>query len=67
MLGFTQFNPTYNNFTGRYAGVSEKVVEDFDFAEKLEELNEELEVLNAEARELEEIIAENVSYFLEKS
>ena len=30
------------------------------FAEKLEELNEELEVLNAEARELEERIGENV-------
>lgn len=45
---------------GRYVGVAEKEVEDFDFAERLEELNEELEVLNAEARELEERIAENV-------
>ncbi|MBH8564406.1 SAM-dependent DNA methyltransferase [Nostoc sp. CENA67] len=52
---------------GRYVGVAERVVEDFDFAEKLEELNEELEVLNTEARELEERIAENVSFLLEQS
>jgi len=50
---------------GRYVGVAERVVEDFDFAEKLEELNEELEVLNVEARELEEKIAENVAALLE--
>jgi type I restriction enzyme M protein len=50
---------------GRYVGVAERVVEDFDFAEKLEELNEELEVLNVEARELEETIAENVVMLLE--
>ena len=31
----------------------------------LKELNEELEVLNAEARELEERIAENVTKLLE--
>lgn len=35
--------------------------------ERLEELNEELEVLNAEARELEERIAENVMLLLEGS
>ena len=39
---------------GRYVGVTERGEDDFDFAEKLEELNEELEVLNQEARELEE-------------
>ena len=33
--------------------------------ERLEELNEELETLNAEARELEERIAENVGKLLE--
>jgi len=49
---------------GRYVGVAERAVEDFDFAERLEELNEELEVLNAEARELEERIAENVAQIL---
>ncbi len=50
---------------GRYVGVAEKAVDDFDFAERLEELNEELEVLNVEARELEERIAENVVKLLE--
>lgn len=52
---------------GRYVGVAERAAEDFDFAERLEELNEELEVLNAEARELEERIAENVMLLLEGS
>ena len=52
---------------GRYVGVAERVVDDFDFTEKLEELNEELEVLNLEARELEERIAENVAKLLEQS
>ena len=46
---------------GRYVGVAEGKADDFDFAERLEELNEELEVFNAEARELEERIANNVS------
>jgi type I restriction enzyme M protein len=50
---------------GRYVGVADREEEDFDFAERLEELNEELEVLNAEARELEGRIAENVSKLLE--
>jgi type I restriction enzyme M protein len=50
---------------GRYVGVTERAVDDFDFKEKLEELNEELEVLNAEARELEERISENVATLLE--
>lgn len=51
---------------GRYVGVAERVVNDFDFKEKLEELNEELEVLNAEASELEERISENVTILLER-
>ena len=50
---------------GRYVGVAEREVEDFDFAERLEELNEELEILNVEARELEKQIAGNVSILLE--
>ena len=32
---------------GRYVGVADRTTEDFDFTERLEELNEELEVLNA--------------------
>ena len=50
---------------GRYVGVTARVEDDFDFKERLEELNEELENLNAEARELEERIAENVAKLLE--
>ena len=50
---------------GRYVGVTDKGPDDFDFAERLEELNEELEVLNNEARELEERIALNVTTLLE--
>lgn len=50
---------------GRYVGVAERVGEDFDFRERLEELSEELEALNAEARELEGRIAANVAALLE--
>ena len=49
---------------GRYVGVAEGKEEDFDFKERLEELNEELETLNAGARELENIITENVNTLL---
>lgn len=51
---------------GRYVGVAKgEEISDEDFKEKLEALNEELEVLNAEARELEERIAGNVTEILE--
>ncbi|MGB3218129.1 MAG: class I SAM-dependent DNA methyltransferase [Anaerolineae bacterium] len=50
---------------GRYVGVAARAEDDFDFKERLEEQNEELETLNAEARELEERIAENVVKLLE--
>jgi len=50
---------------GRYVGVTAREEDDFDFKERLEELNEELETLNAEARELEERIVENVVKLLE--
>lgn len=49
---------------GRYVGVAQKDEEDFDFMERLQELNEELEKLNAEAAELEERIRENVEKLL---
>ncbi|TVR77898.1 MAG: SAM-dependent DNA methyltransferase [Rhodospirillales bacterium] len=52
---------------GRYVGPAARDGEDVDFAERLEALNEELEVLNAEARELEERIARNVAQVLEAS
>jgi type I restriction enzyme M protein len=50
---------------GRYVGVADNAPDDFDFKERLEELNEELETLNSEARKLEERIAENVTMLLE--
>ena len=50
---------------GRYVGVAPgEEVSDEDFKEQLEALSEELEVLNAEARELEETIARNVAEIL---
>ncbi len=50
---------------GRFVGVAKgEDLSDEDFKEQLEALNEELEVLNAEARELEERIAGNVTELL---
>ena len=51
---------------GRYVGVNDKVSDGVDFTERLEELSEELEVLNSEARELEDRLAQNVSEILVK-
>lgn len=50
---------------GRYVGVTEREEEDFDFEEKIEELNEELESLNSEARKLEGRIANNIAHLFE--
>jgi type I restriction enzyme M protein len=50
---------------GRYVGVTARAEDAFIFAERLEELNEELESLNAEALMLEERIGENVQQLLE--
>jgi len=50
---------------GRYVGVAEGIDEDDeDFRIKLEELQEELELLNGEAHELEKTIAQNVAEIL---
>jgi type I restriction enzyme M protein len=50
---------------GRYVGVAPgEEVSDEDFKEQLEVLNEELESLNAQARELEQTIATNVAGIL---
>lgn len=51
---------------GRYVGIAEREAENFDFKEKLEELNEELEVLNGGARVLEEQISDSVSKLLDE-
>src|ERR1700675_3113463 len=50
---------------GRYVGVAPgEDVSDEDFKEQLETLNEELEALNAQARDLEQTIAGNVAEIL---
>lgn len=46
---------------GRYVGVADRPKEDFDFAERLQEMTEELEILNLQARKLEERIGDNVA------
>jgi type I restriction enzyme M protein len=51
---------------GRYVGVAPgEAVSDEDFKEQFEALNEELESLNAQARDLEQTIARNVAELLE--
>lgn len=50
---------------GRYVGVAAGQSEDVDFAERLEELSEELKRLNGGAGELERLIATNVAQLLE--
>jgi len=51
---------------GRYVGVAAgEEVSDEDFKEQLQALNEELETLNAQARELEQIISGNIAEMLE--
>ncbi len=51
---------------GRYVGVAPgEEVSDADFKEQFEELTEELETLNAEARELEDRIASNAANILD--
>ena len=50
---------------GRYVGVAEREEDDFDFFERLQELHEELEALNAEAHELGEQITDNIASILE--
>ncbi|MDW5551093.1 class I SAM-dependent DNA methyltransferase [Methanosarcina sp.] len=54
----------YSLNPGRYVGVADAVEEDFDFTERLQELNEELEGLNLEARELEEEVSNNINELL---
>ena len=52
---------------GRYVGVATQETEDFDFTPRFTELNEDVEILNAEAHQLEERIAENVAKILENT
>ena len=48
----------------RGVGVSARAADAFVFGERLDELNEELKIFNAEARELEERIADDVANLL---
>jgi type I restriction enzyme M protein len=50
---------------GRYVGVAAGELENFEFIERIEELNEELEKLNAEATVLQERIAGSVARLLQ--
>lgn len=50
---------------GRYVGVTARAADEFVFAERLEELNEELEMLHAEAHDLEVGISNNIARLLE--
>jgi len=50
---------------GRFVGLAEGDDDEVDFELRLQELNEELVILNSEARELEERIANNISKLLE--
>ena len=51
---------------GRYVGVAPgEAVSDEDFKAQFEALNEDLETLNAQARELESVIAKNAALILE--
>src|ERR1039458_6815947 len=50
---------------GRYIGVAERAADDLEFAVRLEELNEELETLNAEAKVMEERIGVSLTRLLE--
>jgi len=51
---------------GRYVGVTSGLKEDFEFTERLEELYEEFEKLNAESVTLQERITENVAAIIDK-
>jgi type I restriction enzyme M protein len=51
---------------GRYVGVAERAADGFEFAVRLEELNEEFQVLNSAARELEARITDNVNALLDE-
>ncbi len=50
---------------GRYVGVAEGEIEEFDFIEKIESLQEEFDQLNEEARGLEQEIGRNLASLLE--
>jgi type I restriction enzyme M protein len=50
---------------GRYVGVTERNDDDFDFHNRLDDLSKRFKVLSKEARELEEVIINDVNFLLE--
>lgn len=55
----------YSLNPGRYVGVAARAgMNDFDFKQRMEEIHETVELLNAEAHELEERIAQNIRQLL---
>lgn len=54
----------YSLNPGRYVGVTEQEKDDGEFFERFSVLNEDLKVLNIEARDLENKIEENVNDLL---
>jgi type I restriction enzyme M protein len=57
----------YSLNPGRYVGVADGPEDDFEFLEKIEELSEKLEILNLEARSLEEEISKNIQMIILKN
>lgn len=49
---------------GRYVGITETIKEDFDYKEKFEQLNEELDLLNEKSHKFEEQISKNINKLL---
>ena len=49
---------------GRYVGIGNREADEFDFSERIEELNEELEALNSEASNLQAKVAVNLASLL---
>lgn len=59
-------NQGYSLNSGRYVWIADGIEEDFDFEERIEELNESFIALTQEAHKLEEGIMENMSLLLNK-
>lgn len=55
----------YSLNPGRYVGVPPKPEDDFDFSERLQQLNEEFETLSTQSRELEQRISQTVVHLLQ--
>lgn len=52
---------------GRYIGIAERDADGVNFLDRLEELNEELESLNVQSKELEHSVSDSVGKILQQS